>query len=196
MTSARSLLLLLAGPAIALSMTGSVVNGFQNAGTNAVRSLPTWHPIGVVKQNAETVVRRRSDTSLSVFGKKAKKVEPAPAPEKKKKTGLSFFQKKSNSVESAAVPKKKSSVATKKKVNTKKSVIAKKKTNVKKEPEKEKRKDDYMYASFKKNPNLPPLSQLIGAFMNPMRNPNSIFVYMIIIINVLGKLNEDLVVPK
>ena len=38
---------------------------------------------------------------------------------------------------------------------------------------------------------FPPISTLLLAFLNPLRNPNSLFLYMIIIVTVLGKMNED-----
>mmetsp|Transcript_18497 Transcript_18497/g.17819 ORF Transcript_18497/g.17819 Transcript_18497/m.17819 type:complete len:157 (-) Transcript_18497:144-614(-) len=38
---------------------------------------------------------------------------------------------------------------------------------------------------------MPPMSTLILAFFNPLRNPNSIFIYMILIINILAKFKQD-----
>jgi hypothetical protein len=35
-----------------------------------------------------------------------------------------------------------------------------------------------------------PWSSILVAFLNPLRNPNSLFLYLLIIVSVLGKLNE------
>jgi hypothetical protein len=36
-----------------------------------------------------------------------------------------------------------------------------------------------------------PWSSILVAFLNPLRNPNSLFLYLLIIVSVLGKLNEN-----
>ena len=38
---------------------------------------------------------------------------------------------------------------------------------------------------------MPSMTTLILAFFNPLRNPNSIFIYMILGINLLAKLKQD-----
>ncbi|KAL7478452.1 hypothetical protein ACHAW6_004219 [Cyclotella cf. meneghiniana] len=35
-----------------------------------------------------------------------------------------------------------------------------------------------------------PWSSILVAFLNPLRNPNSLFLYLLLIVSVLGKLNE------
>jgi hypothetical protein len=36
-----------------------------------------------------------------------------------------------------------------------------------------------------------PWSSILVAFLNPLRNPNSLFLYLLLIVSVLGKLNEN-----
>ena len=36
-----------------------------------------------------------------------------------------------------------------------------------------------------------PLGSILLAFLNPLRNPNSLFLYLLVIVSVLGKINEN-----
>jgi len=38
---------------------------------------------------------------------------------------------------------------------------------------------------------MPSATELLFAFMNPLRNPNSIFIYMLILLQVLGTIKEN-----
>ena len=39
--------------------------------------------------------------------------------------------------------------------------------------------------------NETPWASILVAFLNPLRNPNSLFLYLLVIVSVLGKLNEN-----
>lgn len=39
--------------------------------------------------------------------------------------------------------------------------------------------------------NETPLASILLAFLNPLRNPNSLFLYLLVIVSVLGKMNEN-----